>query len=917
MKRYSLLLTVLIISFLYSNNTFGQGSNNTPCDAIDLNAEPCQNIDQIPSLIYASSMCGTKDNVFYKYTMNADKSSLDIICDNDSSNAFLIHVYELLDSCSGELILLDEFGLIGTRSDTLRSFGLEKDKTYYIGIIKQSLKSNLSFCVQEHAVTNGCAPNFYPRAATAISNLTPGTKTCINGCNKDMTTRQTHINGNYTFETNSPTAWYKISTVGFNWVRLEVSSTQMRNPAVSIYTSCDSIIAINAYEMTLEPNRTYYIGVYDLLGGSGDFKLCITPVNSKNECLIQYPLAVTRTSMGSPLSGPYQPCETVTMEYRVFTLPNNFLEWAHSIMPVYSPCFNHDPTQEPQHAIIPPSSDTFQWNWELPGTVFWKPVSTQDMNVGIDTTTGALCYLSEPGCKPLVGGGDCSTSGDAMPGAWVVRTFSPICNSDLPNYSWGYNRNNQAVFTFEVQIPCDAASNPCNDYWVRVISFTDGQTGGWTYMGCTGQMFSTKRLDVVSCIPPELTVSNDTICSSITFDKDFNLSDSIAYVSWTADSLARSMGAQDGSGGNMTQHLVNTSDAPVVAGFTLIPVGTDSCIGNAVSYSILVNPQVTVNAGGTIIACQDSVRLNGESNGYVTWSTQGDGIFSYIHDKKATYHLGAGDKLNKSVYLIMSAEKSNNPPGCQTASDTLHIVFGEIELGYEIPFDSCETNVCIKILQGSGDTYTYTWEDGSHGRCVVPGPDQDAFAVTVSNSSGCSKEYSFGINEFPIRWQYTYQSFSSANDVATGSINMVFTGNIPVKFVWKNEAGDIVGDSIGLVNVFGGNYYLEVTDKAGCTLTIGPIKVDQEVSNKHSLESAYLIYPNPASGQVFIHTQNGNPIPDKIKAINAMGVSEILEVNHINADIGSVNCRRLAPGFYTFRMESNGSLSNEKVLIMR
>ena len=108
-----------------------------------------------------------------------------------------------------------------------------------------------------------------------------------------------------------------------------------------------------------------------------------------------------------------------------------------------------------------------------------------------------------------------------------------------------------------------------------------------------------------------------------------------------------------------------------------------------------------------------------------------------------------------------------------------------------------------------------------------------------------------------------------------------------------------------------------MTDKAGCTLTIGPIKVDQEVSNKHSLESAYLIYPNPASGQVFIHTQNGNPIPDKIKAINAMGVSEILEVNHINADIGSVNCRRLAPGFYTFRMESNGSLSNEKVLIMR
>lgn len=916
--HYRYILYLLIFNVVVNNHSlYSQGSNITPCDAIDLNTEPCQNIDQIPSLVYANNLCNTKDNVFYKYTMTTDKASLDIRCKNDSSNAFLIHVYSLVDSCSGELILLNEFKLIGTLKDTLRSFGLENGTTYYIGIIKLSPKSNLSFCIGESPVANACATNFYRRAAITIDGLVPGQKKCINGCNTDMTPQQTHIAGAYTYEHNAPAAWYKFTTIGFNWVRLEASSDQMRNVAVSIYTDCDSIIAINAYEMTLEPNRTYYVAVYDLTGGTGEFKLCVTPVNSKNECLIQYPLNVIRTNMGSPLNGPYKPCETVTLEYRVFTLPNNFLEWAHSIVPVFSPCFEKDPAQEPDNAIIPPSSDTFQWNWELPGTIFWKPTTIHDMNVGIDTVTDALCYLNENGCIPMTGGGDCSTSGTQMPGAWVVRTYSAICDSDLPNLSWGYNRNNQAVFSFDVQIPCDAASSNCNDYWVRVISFTDGQTGGWTYMGCTGQMFSTKRLDVISCIPPSLTIKDDTICSGSTLEKIFPGGDTIAYVIWSADSLAKVMGAQDGRGGVMTQQLINNTDDSRLAGYTLTPIGIDSCVGNSIKYNILVHPQVTTNAGDVIIACNDSIRLNGESNGYITWSTTGDGIFSYIHDKKATYHLGANDKARDSVILIMSAEKSDNPAGCRTAIDSVTISFGELELGHEIPFDSCDPVICVTVLQGTGDTYTYHWETGQTTPCVHPGIDQTEYSVTVTNSSGCTKEYSFGVNQIPDRWSYTYNSFKADFNQSNGRIEVNFTGNIPVNYEWKDESGAVISHSANLDSIPAGNYYLVVTDRAGCTLEIGPIEVEQTVKTKRLIDAFYHIYPNPANERINIICQNGDKLPVKATFINAAGVSATKIVSQIDSNSGYVDCADINPGFYTLRLNQGDSIYTTKLLIIR
>ncbi|MFN5910412.1 MAG: hypothetical protein ACK45H_03665, partial [Bacteroidota bacterium] len=130
--------------------------------------------------------------------------------------------------------------------------------------------------------------------------------------------------GNGCEDMTNPTVWYEFTTAA-NAATIDVTltSSSLTQPEFTIYVgnSCVSWTPLDCIEGTagsasslnipVSANQTYLIAVSDVLGGQGNFDLCITQDPDNSACNTSDALTVTATSLGSPLAGPYLPGEQV------------------------------------------------------------------------------------------------------------------------------------------------------------------------------------------------------------------------------------------------------------------------------------------------------------------------------------------------------------------------------------------------------------------------------------------------------------------------------------------------------------------------------------------------------------------------------------------------------------------------------
>jgi len=197
-------------------------------------------------------------------------------------------------------------------------------------------------------------------------------------------------------------------------------------------------------------------------------------LNGQNPCLDDAIIYVQSTSLGSPLSGPFQPNEEIEIEFVVLW---NGLEcnWLHGLSPTFgngwSPAsFDANGTPE---VIMPLNAQSNSMG--NPGNFFWYP-------------EGSIFYKYQNSPNYF--------AGEPVPDGWYSTATSPGTNNPCagnfqfdPNCSCGITQTCNSFFPHTIRIKLITGSeedceNGLTDLSVHFKLFSDFETGSGVNPAC-------------------------------------------------------------------------------------------------------------------------------------------------------------------------------------------------------------------------------------------------------------------------------------------------------------------------------------------------------------------------------------------------------------------------------------------------
>ncbi|MBL7850760.1 MAG: T9SS type A sorting domain-containing protein, partial [Cyclobacteriaceae bacterium] len=318
-----------------------------------------------------------------------------------------------------------------------------------------------------------------------------------------------------------------------------------------------------------------------------------------------------------------------------------------------------------------------------------------------------------------------TTCSDVSPSYNLLNNIAILGNNVGSTFSWVAAPNGSV--TGESTAPVvgpritDILNNVTNV--PQVVTYTVTPTG---VNGCVGAAFTI----AVTVEPEPVAVSTvaPTICSgtSVNYDLQNNvntLGNGLpSNFQWSAAANPNVTGESTfGQLTNMiTDLLINTSFVPQLVTYTVVPTGTNGCLGNVFTISVTVNPAAQLTAGPDLAVCSDDpdVVLQGlvtfAPNG-ASWT--GPGVFApNTADPVATYTHGANPPLETFVLQTLTFT-ANDPDGagpCLAVSDQMtvringlpNVDFGVLpalyaENGPAFPLTGTEVNGDFRISVGS------------------------------------------------------------------------------------------------------------------------------------------------------------------------------------------------------------------------
>lgn len=218
-----------------------------------------------------------------------------------------------------------------------------------------------------------------------------------------------------------------------------------------------------------------------------------------------------------------------------------------------------------------------------------------------------------------------------------------------------------------------------------------------TDAGCEGDPFT-----VVVTVDPAPALSTEldaTVCSGsdiglvLSTTESSVAADSFEIVSVDTRGLTVTTSTSTGmidANGLSADSYDNTGANPDSVTYMIAPISASGCVGDTVSVTITVDPEVVVDAGEDETVCSTGeVALDGSITGALetgTWSTSGDGTFEdssegsdTSFDGAVTYVPGPNDRSGGTVTLTLT---SDDPTGaCGPESDSITITINSVECG--------------------------------------------------------------------------------------------------------------------------------------------------------------------------------------------------------------------------------------------
>jgi len=380
-----------------------------------------------------------------------------------------------------------------------------------------------------------------------------------------------------------------------------------------------------------------------------------------------------------------------------------------------------------------------------------------------------------------------------------------------------------------------------------------------TANGCSG----TPRIFTITVYPTSQVtpIPNDTLCNNQTCNSIL-LTGKVAGATYTWTNDRPSIGLPASGNGNLPAFLAtNLGTVPVNATIVVTP-SANGCIGTSFSFSIIVNPVVTVNDVTNRIVCNNSlispIHFTGNTlNASYNWTNTNTSI--------GLAASGMGDisqfvaQNTGSVPIIDTMTVTPTANGCSGGSEKFTITVNPTAT--VTPIENLvlcyhQKNDILNITGNvAGSTYTWTNDNPSIGLAPTgtgnipsfiaenPGNTSLTANITVATTA-------FGCIGIPDSFSITVHPFVTVNDVAgqivcdsslTSDIN--FSGNrSDAVYVWTNS-----NPSIGLAASGTGNISQFKAYNPGYFSIIDTITVIPTANGCSGTPKLVLITVNPTS----------------------------------------------------------------------
>jgi len=338
-----------------------------------------------------------------------------------------------------------------------------------------------------------------------------------------------------------------------------------------------------------------------------------------------------------------------------------------------------------------------------------------------------------------------------------------------------------------------------------------------------------------------------------------------------------------------------------VGNYTILIEDQNGCQEFA-SFTINTPDAITVSTSNSVNATCSA------SNGSISIVAVGgsNGIQYSIDNGQTFQNNGNFNNLIAGSYTIL-IEDGN---GCQN-STTVNV---NNDLAPTIDNQSSTDALCNGqndgsiLVNASGGTgaLSYSIDNGvtTQNNGSFSGLPAGFYTVLIEDANGCVVSTGVNVNEpslISIGGAITNEL--NGND---GAIDLTVTGGNPQYiFDWDNDGLGDMDDQEDLTGLSSGSYTVYVYDNNNCVMDT-TFFVDQDLGLDQWLQSISL-YPNPATDQLFIQSEDSLPFDYKIFDLSGKMVLD-------GTTYKTIEIRNLATGSYMIEIRQNGNILNSRII---
>ncbi|HRH66488.1 MAG TPA: hypothetical protein PLU53_09345, partial [Bacteroidia bacterium] len=245
----------------------------------------------------------------------------------------------------------------------------------------------------------------------------------------------------------------------------------------------------------------------------------------------------------------------------------------------------------------------------------------------------------------------------------------------------------------------------------------------------------------------------------------------------------------------------------------------------------------------------------GSSNGDVQVTASGGMLpFSYYWTPggATTNQLSA---VQAGAYAVLVSDANN----CQLTLNTfVSNIGGPSIVLANTEHVSChggqDGNATVSVLQGTAP-FVYQWSPSGGNDSLASNLNAGSYSVIVSDANNCVTGLAVVISEPPVLQAMTIATDALCAGNADGTAGVIASGgSMPYLYTWSS------GDTTASVsNLLQGNYYVQVTDANGCTVT-GNTSVSQPREIISTVSLTHVNCFNGSDGAILLENTGGSPV---------------------------------------------------------